>query len=101
MTSSSNCSSSYFLHPGFTGPKFLIFVVTAVLYEFNKKREREKVNEEYMYTKQTLAAYLGVSLSTIHRLISQGRIETVKVGRCVRITEQALARFIKSNGSAL
>ncbi|MDA8552433.1 helix-turn-helix domain-containing protein [Aquiluna sp.] len=54
-----------------------------------------------MHTKQSLAKYFGVSLSTIHRLAAQGKIETIKVGRSVRITDQAVARFIKSNGSAL
>ena len=102
MTSSSNCSSSYFLRKGPHGVRSRCSVVAEVLDGFNEKaRKGEKVDEEDMYTKQSLAKYLGVSLSTIHRLTAQGKIETIKVGRSVRITDQALARFIKSNGSAL
>jgi len=102
MTSSSNCSSSYFLRKGPHGVRSRTSVVTDVLYGFNRKtRKGDRGNEEHMYTKQSLAKYFGVSLSTIHRLTAQGKIETIKVGRSVRITDQAVARFIKSNGSAL
>ena len=102
MTSSSNCSSSYFSRNCLSGPHFRISVVDEVLYGFNGKKGKGEIgNEKDMFTKQTLAAYFGVSLSTIHRLTAQGKIETIKVGRSVRITDQAVARFIKSNGSAL
>ena len=102
MTSSSNCSSSYFLRKGPHGVRSRTFVLHDVLDGFKEKeRKGDRCDEEHMYTKRTLAAYFGVSLSTIHRLTTQGKIETIKVGRSVRITDQAVARFIKSNGSAL
>ena len=102
MTSSSNCSSSYFSCKRPYGVRSRTFVLLDLLYGLNiKEKKGEKVDEEDMYTKQSLAKYFGVSLSTIHRLTAQGKIETIKVGRSVRITDQAVARFIKSNGSAL
>ena len=101
MTSSSNCSSSYFLRNCLSGPHFRISVVDEVLNESPRRKKGMRNEKKDMYTKQTLAAYFGVSLSTIHRLTAQGKIETIKVGRSVRITDQAVARFIKSNGSAL
>ena len=101
MTSSSNWSSSYFLRNCLSGPHFRISVLAEVLYESPRRKKGMRNEKKDMYTKQTLAAYFGVSLSTIHRLTAQGKIETIKVGRSVRITDQAVARFIKSNGSAL
>ena len=102
MNRSSNCSSSYFLRKSPHGVRSRTFVLAEVLYRFNEKeRKGARGNEEHMHTKQSLAKYFGVSLSTIHRLTAQGKIETIKVGRSVRITDQAVARFIKSNGSAL
>ena len=102
MTSSSNCSSSYFLRKGPHGVRSRTYVLVDLLDGLNRKEKKgERGNEEHMYTKQSLAKYFGVSLSTIHRLTAQGKIETIKVGRSVRITDQAVARFIKSNGSAL
>jgi len=102
MTSSSNCSSSYFLRNCLSGPHFRIDVLAEVLDGItNQLLVGERFHEENMHTKQSLAKYFGVSLSTIHRLTAQGKIETIKVGRSVRITDQAVARFIKSNGSAL
>ena len=62
---------------------------------FEKGREPRNVFK--VHTKQSLANYFGVSLSTIHRLIRTGEIETIHVGRSVRITDEAVKKFIISH----
>ena len=57
---------------------------------------REPRNVLKLHTKQSLANYFGVSLSTIHRLIHTGEIEAIHVGRSVRITEESVKKFIIS-----
>jgi len=37
---------------------------------------------------------LGVSRTTIYNLIGEGRLHTVKIGKLVRIEEQALRDFV-------
>jgi excisionase family DNA binding protein len=47
--------------------------------------------------KKSAAAYLGVGLRTLERLIEQGQIPTVKVGRRrVVIRKEALDEFLKA-----
>jgi excisionase family DNA binding protein len=50
-----------------------------------------------MYKKYEVATELRVSLATINRLISLGQLKSIKIGRCVRITEQQLQEFISRN----
>lgn len=38
----------------------------------------------------------GLSRSAVYRVINEGKIKTVKIGRSVRISEQELNRFINS-----
>jgi len=37
-----------------------------------------------------------LSRSAVYRVINEGKIKTVKIGRSVRISEQELSRFINS-----
>ena len=39
-------------------------------------------------------ARTGLSRSAVYRVINEGKIKTVKIGRSVRISEQELNRFI-------
>ena len=41
-------------------------------------------------------AITGLSRSAVYRVINEGKIKTVKIGRSVRISEQELSRFINS-----
>jgi excisionase family DNA binding protein len=41
-------------------------------------------------------ARTGLSRSAVYRVINEGKIKTVKIGRSVRISEQELNRFINS-----
>ena len=47
-----------------------------------------------LLTVEAVAAQLSTSVRFIRRLIAERRIEFVKVGRHVRISERALAEFI-------
>lgn len=39
-------------------------------------------------------ARTGLSRSAVYRVINEGKIKTVKIGRSVRVSEQELNRFI-------
>ena len=41
-------------------------------------------------------ARTGLSRSAVYRVINEGKLKTVKIGRSVRISEQELSRFINS-----
>ena len=110
MTSSSNCSSSYFLRKGPHGVRSRTFVLVDLLYGITSSprmqpamvkpalaQERNSTEDaEAMHTKKEVADYLRVSLATINRLIRVGQIQTLKIGRSVRITDKALKSFLAS-----
>lgn len=50
-------------------------------------------------TKTEVAKTLAVSNITVHRLISKGEIQTLKIGRSVRIPEESLKEYISQNMS--
>ena len=41
-------------------------------------------------------ARTGLSRSAVYRVINEGKIKTVKIGRSVRVSEQELNRFINA-----
>jgi excisionase family DNA binding protein len=49
-----------------------------------------------LLTVEAAAEYMSTSVRFIRRLIAERRIEFVKVGRHVRISESALAEFIEA-----
>jgi excisionase family DNA binding protein len=51
---------------------------------------------ERLLTVETAADRMSTSVRFVRRLIAERRIEFVKVGRHVRISETALAQFIES-----
>jgi excisionase family DNA binding protein len=51
---------------------------------------------EQLLTVDVAAARLSTSVRFVRRLIAERRIEFVKVGRHVRISESALAEFIEA-----
>jgi excisionase family DNA binding protein len=49
-----------------------------------------------LLTVEAAAQYLSTSVRFVRRLIAERRIEFIKVGRHVRISERALADFIEA-----
>ncbi len=49
-----------------------------------------------LFTKETLAIKLNVSIPTINRLIRDKKIEYIKVGKSVRFTSDNLQDYLKS-----
>jgi excisionase family DNA binding protein len=41
-------------------------------------------------------ARTGLSRSAVYRVINEGKLKTIKIGRSVRISEQELNRFINA-----
>lgn len=52
---------------------------------------------ETFYTVPEVAKHLKVSAPAVYKWIDQGRIEAVKMGRSVRITQTALDKFIAAS----
>lgn len=50
-----------------------------------------------LITSQELAERLRITERHVRRLVSERRIAYVKVGRCVRFTEQAVSDYIEGN----
>lgn len=103
MHSSSNLLSNYFLSffefargkPKFV-PGVMQYESAEALLHQNPKAISGLDAEVKMHTKHEVADYLKVSIATIDRLIRSGQIETLKIGRSVRITDKALRRFLAS-----
>ena len=56
----------------------------------------EPITSGRLLTVEAAADYMSTSVRFVRRLIAERRIEFVKVGRHVRISESALANFIES-----
>jgi excisionase family DNA binding protein len=54
------------------------------------------MNQEQFYTVKTLAEKLAVQPLTIYRLIGQGKIRAVRVGRSIRFEPSAVEAFLES-----
>ena len=59
---------------------------------------REYRREEDLYTTNQVAEKLSVSVATVNRLIQSGALESVRIRRCVRVSEQALGDFLQGLG---
>jgi excisionase family DNA binding protein len=58
------------------------------------KKKLGTILNEKLFTIKTLCEYLGISRSTLHRLIQQGRIEPFHIGSATRFTSAEVDRFI-------
>jgi excisionase family DNA binding protein len=56
----------------------------------------ETVTAPSLHKLAVVMARTGLSRSAVYRVINEGKIKTVKIGRSVRISEQELNRFINS-----
>lgn len=57
----------------------------------------EPVKIQALLNARDLARILKISSSKAYELIQDGRIDTVLIDRSVRVTEQALEKFIEEN----
>ena len=62
----------------------------------NLLKMREQKND-YMYNKKEVANQLTVSMATVDRLIRTRKLTVVKIGSCIRVTEDALQQFISDS----
>ncbi len=53
------------------------------------------VGGKTMYTIKTLAVELKVHPNTIRRWIAEKKLEHIKIGSSIRITEEQLQKFLK------
>ncbi len=51
---------------------------------------------DQFYTVKTLAERLAVTPMTIYRLVDQGKLPAVKIGRALRFDPEAVATFLDS-----
>lgn len=49
-----------------------------------------------MLTLTEVAGRLNVSIETVRRLIKNGKLKAIKVGNQLRVSEEALAEYIRS-----
>ena len=49
-----------------------------------------------LFDKRAVASYLGVCVGTVNRLMREGHLEALKVGRCVRFDDRAVRTFLKN-----
>ena len=52
---------------------------------------------ETLFTIEEVAEMLKVKPITVRRLIADGQIETVRVGRQIRISESAYNKYVQEN----
>lgn len=52
--------------------------------------------EKLLYTPVEVAGCLGVGRNTVYELIAAGRLQSVKIGRCRRVTRAQLDDFVTS-----
>ena len=50
-----------------------------------------------LLTTAAVAEYLSVSLSTVLRLIDRQELDVVRIGRAVRVPEEALERYVDAH----
>lgn len=60
---------------------------------------RSQTAPEPLWRAEDFARHTGVNVGTAYRLIRQGDLRAVRVGRLVRIPESAVTEFIASGGS--
>jgi excisionase family DNA binding protein len=57
------------------------------------------MNKNVFYTAPEIATLFKTSRALVYRLISQGHIPSVRVGKAVRVTSDSLDKFIQDNMS--
>jgi excisionase family DNA binding protein len=57
---------------------------------------RYEITSPQLITKQAAAALLGISPWTVMRLVADGELPVVRIGRCVRFVRGDVADFVQS-----
>ena len=66
------------------------------LFSFERGKSRTwKTMEQLLHTPKTACAALGISRSTLYRLMAEGQIEVTRVRSLPRFTEASLKKFIE------
>lgn len=65
-------------------------------FRLNLLKMREQKND-HMYNKKEVANQLTVSMATVDRLIRTKKLTVVRIGSCIRVTEDALQQFISDS----
>lgn len=60
----------------------------------HKRVENSPPADPLLLTVSQIAECLAVGETTVNKLIYSGELESVKVGRCRRVTKDALQRYI-------
>lgn len=55
------------------------------------------INDKHFWTPKEIAKLLCVSPMTIYRLIETGKLPAVQIGRSIRVSDDALQSYIRSN----
>ena len=64
------------------------------------KRATSRVpREEQLFTVRDVAKLLRCHFRTVHRLIHQGQLRAIQVGRAFRITRQDYDGYIRTHGT--
>ncbi len=63
----------------------------------NTPTETQEQQGDRLFTRQEAAERLNVTLRFVTRCVQQRRIRYVRVGRMIRIPEEALTEYISSN----
>ena len=59
-----------------------------------------KVVDERLVTVKEAQELLRVGRTTVFKLISDGALQTVRIGRCLRIRRRSISRFIRDHSTA-
>jgi len=62
----------------------------------NKKINDRRSTQPALLKIPEVAIDLNVSRTTVYELIRSGKLQTVKIGKSVRVTSEGLSRFIDS-----
>ena len=60
--------------------------------------ERGTMTTNQLYKIPEVAQKLSLSKSKVYGLINDGKIETLKIDKSIRVSEEALSKFIRSIG---
>ena len=55
-----------------------------------------KPNNGLLWTKSEVAQQLKVSTRTVYRLVAEGFLPNIRIGRCIRIEQQAVYHFVEA-----
>ena len=91
------CSNKRVQYGHTVSPRSMLRILQALL---NLQTRRQRNVHANMFNKEEVAYQLAVSKSTVNRLIRDGELRAIKIGKSVRVIEQDLFAFISNRPSA-